>query len=56
MTERDEAQQDVPPKGGRIDARRAEDLVRAVRSGDEQPFGPLQLVRAVIRPPKRGTT
>ena len=38
---------------GRICKQRAAELVRAVKGGGDQPFGPLRLVRAVIRPAKR---
>ena len=34
----------------RIDRERAAEIVRAIKGGKDEPFGPLQLVRAVIRP------
>ena len=37
---------------GRICKERAAELVRTVKGGGDQPFGPLRLVRAVIRPAK----
>ena len=40
-------------RGSRLCSERAADLVRTVKGGGEQPFGPLRLVRAVIRPAKR---
>lgn len=38
------------PRRLRIDAERAAELVNRVRGDREEPFGPLSLVRAVIRP------
>lgn len=40
------------PGISKIDAERAAELVRRVRGEREEPFGPLKLVRAVIRPKK----
>ena len=45
--------QTKPRGGSRMGSERAAELVRTVKGGGEQPFGPLRLVRAVIRPAKR---
>ena len=39
----------------RLDAIRAAELVNRIRDEKDQPFGPLRLVRAVIRPRRQPT-